>query len=455
MKFPKVAAVLAAAALAPTVLFPSTASAAEQPKPVGVSGPGTASTAAADHDATQEERDRAEIRRILADRTTGPGVRGAAEKALAGTAADLRHFLEVELDKQRQDDDRVEVSKLLASGGPAVRKAAQAALDGTYQDILAFLKEGRYKARAEDDDRAEVQRIIDDKETGYAVRDAARKVVNGTAAELRHFLDVGLDEARVSDYRLRTAQIAGVGGRAVRDAADRALRTNTREALLAFLNEGQYTARAEDDRVEILALLSDKETGPRVQEAARKALDGTPADLRRFFETELGPLRESDDRVKVSQLLETGGPAVRKAAQAALDGTYQNVLAFLKDGQFKARAEDEANAAGTAKPAQPVQLPDRGGEQPSSQAGPTGQTVQAARPVQPVQAAEVATGTAKPTTAAASAQAPAVATAAPASERLATTGTDEGLDWKAAAGATAIVAGAGLLVVSRRRSTKR
>ncbi|MFD0277064.1 hypothetical protein ACFVHB_24585, partial [Kitasatospora sp. NPDC127111] len=87
MKLPRVSAVVAAAVLAPTVLFPTMASAAEQPQPVGVSGPDTASDAAGDHDPTQEEKDRAEVRRILADPASGRGVREAAEKALKGTAA--------------------------------------------------------------------------------------------------------------------------------------------------------------------------------------------------------------------------------------------------------------------------------------------------------------------------------------------------------------------------------
>ncbi|MFG3052684.1 ALF repeat-containing protein [Kitasatospora sp. NPDC048239] len=447
MKLPKVSAVLAAAALAPAVLFPTIASASEQPKPAGVSGPDTTTGTATDHDATQEERDRAEIRRILADAATGPGVRAAAEKVVNGTAAELRHFLEAELDRQRQDDDRVEVSRLLASGGPAVRKAAQAALDGTYQDVVEFLRTGRSRARAEDDDRAEVQRIIDAQETGYAVRDAARKVVNGTAAELRHFLAAGLEDARVSDYRLKVAQLAGVGGRAVREAADRALRTNTREALLTFLDEEQYTARAEDDRVEVLAVLADKETGPRVRAAARKALDGAPADLRRFLEAELALLRESDNRVKVSQILEAGGPAVRKAAQAALDGGYPGLLAFLREGQYTARAEDEAGAAAAASPTGPV----KGGEHSASQTGQSAQTVQTA---QAVQAAGVVPGTAKPAPSAATAQAPA-AMPATAPDGLATTGADQGVDWQIGGGAAAIAAGAALVVVARRRSAKR
>ncbi|MFF1904477.1 ALF repeat-containing protein [Kitasatospora sp. NPDC058218] len=152
MKLPKVSAVLAAAALAPTVLFPSMASAAEQPAPTGVSGPDTASDAVGDHD-SQEALDRAEVQRILADKESGPDVRAAAKKALAGTAADLRYFLTVGLEEERQSENRLKAAQLL-SGGPAVHNAARAALNGTYEDVLRFLKEGQYRARAEDEANA-------------------------------------------------------------------------------------------------------------------------------------------------------------------------------------------------------------------------------------------------------------------------------------------------------------
>ncbi|MFI6448023.1 ALF repeat-containing protein [Kitasatospora sp. NPDC050543] len=443
MKLPKVSAVLAAAALAPTVLFPSMASAAERPAPAGVSGPDTASDAMGDHD-SQEALDRAEVQRILADKESGRGVREAAEKALAGSAADLRHFLTVELDKQRWADRRVKVAQFLNSGGPAIRKAVRAALMGTDEDILKFLKEGQYIARAEDEDRAEVQRILADKDSGYAVRAAAQKVVNGTAAELRVFLEVGLADARVTDNRIRVAQIFDGAGRAVRKAADDALRINTPEALLKFLNEGQHKARAEDDRVEILTLLADKEIGPSVYEGAQKALDGKPADLRRFLEVGLADAREIDNRVKAVQVMAIGGPAVKKAAVAALKGTAQDVLAFLKEGQYKARAEDEANAAAAAKPTTPVQQPDQAQNTGTGQSQSSGQTVQ------PVSAVSTNTNT-NPAPAVAPAQVPVTTPAAPTSDRLAATGADEGLGWEAGVAAAAVVAGAALVAVSRRR----
>ncbi|WP_327681784.1 ALF repeat-containing protein [Kitasatospora sp. NBC_00458] len=456
MKLPKVSAVIVAAALAPTVLFPSMASAADQPKPTGVSGPDAASDAVED---SQEAQDRAEIQRILDDKATGRGVREGAQKALAGTAADLRHFLTVELDGLRQEDDRVEAFRLIATGGPAVKKAATEALRGSHADLVKFLKEGQFAARAEDDDRAEVQRILADKDSGTSVREAAQKVVDGTAAELRHFLEVDLENARITDDRVRVVQILSTGGRSVKAAAEKALRVNSPEAIRKFLTEGQFTARAEDDRVEILTLIGGKDVSPAVFEAAQKALGGTPAQLRHFLTVELPNIREQDDRVKLSQIMHVGGPAVRKAANAAMSGSHADVLKFLREGQYTARAEDEAAAAAeaaakqTTPPVQPGQSQNTGAGhvQPAAQTTQTGQTAQTAAvtgaqatpAVVPAKAAGTTTGTTATGTTA--------GTTAAVSGQLAATGVDEGLGWEAGGAAAAVAAGAALVAVSRRR----
>ncbi|MFJ2577366.1 ALF repeat-containing protein, partial [Kitasatospora aureofaciens] len=68
---------------------------------------------------------------------------------------ELRHFLAVELDKQRGDDNRVKVSQILAAAtGRAVKEAANRAMSGTDEDVVKFLKEGWAKARAEDEANA-------------------------------------------------------------------------------------------------------------------------------------------------------------------------------------------------------------------------------------------------------------------------------------------------------------
>ncbi|MED7952421.1 ALF repeat-containing protein, partial [Streptomyces sp. BE303] len=101
------------------------------------------------------------------------------------------------------------------------------------------------------------------KDAGISVHEFAAKVVNGTAAELRQFMEVGLPIARAVDDLVKADQILSDGGPAVKAAAEPALTTGSPEAVRKFLTEGQHTARAEDDRVEILILIADKEVGPR------------------------------------------------------------------------------------------------------------------------------------------------------------------------------------------------
>ncbi|MFD7417332.1 ALF repeat-containing protein [Kitasatospora purpeofusca] len=345
MKLPKVSAVVAAAVLAPAVLFPSSASAADAPRPTGASGPdnGSAGTPdAAPTDAGQEDLDRAEVRRILADKASGVSVREAAEKALAaGTAAALREFLTTGLQNARYIDYRVDTLRILGVGGPAVKKAADTALRGSYADLVKFLEEGQYTARAQDD-RAEVERILADPATGRLVREGAQKALDaGTPAALRHFLTVDLPKWRESDDRVKLVQIMSKGGPAVQAAAIAAMDGSYAD-IVKFLQEGQYTARAQDDRAEIERILADPATGPDTREAAQKALDtGTPTALRHFLEVELPNRREGDARLKLTQIMFMGGPAVKDAANTAMMGSYADVVKFLEEGQFTARAQDD------------------------------------------------------------------------------------------------------------------
>ncbi|MER7708063.1 ALF repeat-containing protein [Kitasatospora sp. NPDC097605] len=441
MKLPRVSAVVAAAVLAPAVLFPSSAVAADAPQPVGVSGPDTGSEGGT----TQEDLDRAEIQRILADKESGVSVREAAERALAaGTAADLRHFLEVGLQDARRTDDRVKAAQILAVGGPAVKAAAQKALRGSYADLVAFLKEGQYAARAEDD-RAEIERILADPQTGRGVRETGQAALAvGTPAALRHFLEVELPKQQADDDRVAVTRILSQGGPAVKRAASAAL-SGTYADVVKFLKEGQYAARAEDDRAEIEVIVADPQTGPHTRRAAQQALEGDAAGLRRFLESELASVRMSDKRVKVSQIAESGGPAVRKAALAALEGTDQAVLAFLEHGWSEARAEDEAAA-------QPATLPTtrptaRPAEQPSATPAPQ---AAATTPAVPAAQAPVVQAAARTTTGGGTGTTHTAADTAARPGQLAATGS-EGLGWEAGGAAAAVAAGAALVAVSRRR----
>ncbi|MFE4974312.1 ALF repeat-containing protein [Kitasatospora sp. NPDC056651] len=434
MKLPRVSAVVAAAVLAPVVLFPSSASAADAPKPTGISGPDTGSDSAKDtapQDATpqdtaskgagakdttpegaddQEQRDRAEVERILANSPAESWCRvheGAA-KALKGTAADLRHFLESELDGLQKSDNRLLVARLRNGAGPVLDAAARAAINAGDDAIAEFLKTGQYTARAEDEDRARIEAILADPKTGRGVREGAEKALKGTAADLRHFLEVSLPRLRADDNRVKLSQLMSSGGPAVREAAGKALDAGTDEAVEEFLDSGFAKAQAQDNRV------------------------------------------------KVSQIAETGGPAVKKAALAALEGSDADITAFLNEGWAKARAEDEAatttpgsgNGSGSGSGTGNGSGGGNGnagtGNGSDNGAGSGTGTDGSGQQPQPVQPAGYTgtTGTATTTTATGTG-----------TGTLAATGTD-GLGWEAGGAAAALAAGAALVVAARRRSTE-
>ncbi|MFJ4189603.1 ALF repeat-containing protein, partial [Kitasatospora sp. NPDC089509] len=174
--------------------------------------------------------------------------REAGEKALAGDAAAVRHFLEKELAEQRFVDNRVRVSQVINNAGPVLREAAKAVLrHGTAAELEKFLKEGQHKARAEDEDRAEVARILADKESGPGVREAGEKALAGDAAAVRHFLEKELAEQRFVDNQVRVSQVINNAGPVLKEAAKAVLRHGTAAELEKFLKEGQFKARAEDE----------------------------------------------------------------------------------------------------------------------------------------------------------------------------------------------------------------
>lgn len=154
MKLSRISAVVAAAAIAPAVLFSSPAVAADGDRSPAHSAPDRAPDAkpdkAAQGTASSVVDDRVVVSQILSDKNSGPGVREAAEKALDGTAEDVRRFLEVGQYEARAIDNRVRVAQIINFGGPEVRAAGIKALRGTREDIRNFLEAGQYEARAKD-----------------------------------------------------------------------------------------------------------------------------------------------------------------------------------------------------------------------------------------------------------------------------------------------------------------
>ncbi|MYT27622.1 MULTISPECIES: ALF repeat-containing protein, partial [unclassified Streptomyces] len=171
-----ISSVVAAAAIAPAVLFASPAVAAETATSPASSTPDTAPDVKPDTqgNAKADENNRFAIFKILSDKNSGRGVREAAEAALNGTPEDRVRFLEVGRQKAQDDDDRVRTLRILHNGGPKVKEAASKALDGTMEDIRHFLEVGQYEARAKD--KADAERFAE-----QAAKDVAKEAAKDAA----------------------------------------------------------------------------------------------------------------------------------------------------------------------------------------------------------------------------------------------------------------------------------
>ncbi|MEU7180757.1 MULTISPECIES: ALF repeat-containing protein [Streptomyces] len=222
-----------------------------------------------------------------------------------------------------------------------------------------------------------------------------------------------------------------------------------------------------DDRVAVSQILSDKNSGPGVREAAEKALDGTAEDVRRFLEVGQYEARAIDNRVRVAQIINFGGPEVRAAGIKALRGTREDIRNFLEAGQYEARAKDKAaEEAAKNKPA-PVKSHDGGTDKKTEQGqkGETGQKSEQDRPDRKDERDKdgrtgekpAAGGDRRGSGGADAAEPAAVASpnaVAPAggSTELASTGAGSATPWVIGGAAVALGAGAGLVVAARRRS---
>ncbi|UJB44842.1 ALF repeat-containing protein [Streptomyces sp. A1-5] len=176
MKLSRISTVVAAAAIAPAVLFASPAVAADTATPPASSTPDTAPDAKPDTqgNAKADKNNRFAILKILSDQNSGPGVRKAAEAALNSTPEDRVHFLGVGRQQAQDVDDRVRTSQILHNGGPKVKEAANKALDGTMEDIRYFLEVGQYEARAKD--KADAKRFAE-----QAAKDVAEEAAKDAA----------------------------------------------------------------------------------------------------------------------------------------------------------------------------------------------------------------------------------------------------------------------------------
>lgn len=182
-------------------------------------------------------------------------------------------------------------------------------------------------------------------EGGSAVREAAEVALLGDATAVDTFLNSGRALAALRDERADAEQILALGGPQVREAAQRALSSDsgTGEVIRAFLATGWKWPLEQDQRIRVAQAMNGAGRG--VQDAGKAALSGTPDDVQRFLTEGQYSNRDADDRVRLVQILSAGGPNTKTAAKIAINGSIEEVREFLKTGQYVARARDEERAS--------------------------------------------------------------------------------------------------------------
>ncbi|WP_371615928.1 ALF repeat-containing protein [Streptomyces sp. NBC_00454] len=318
VKLSRIAASVVTAAIAPAVLFAAPAFAADSATPATPApasapdgAPAGGAVVKADGGGQQAEDDRVAILRLMAATPVGSEFRKAGSKAIDGGPAAMRAFLETGQYVARDQDNRVLIGQIMDQAvrdsevSTGVVEAGSAALRGSAADREAFLKTGQYEAR-DDDNRVWISRIIHKAQAGTGVNrgviEAAKAALQGSAADREAFLKTGRFKARASDIRVELARMEGTAGPILAKAIDQIFNTSP-----------------------------------------------TLAELEHFLAVTQFELRDEDNYLAISKIINAGGPEVQKAGKAALKGTPADREAFLKTGQYEARAKDE-KAAGT-KPA--------------------------------------------------------------------------------------------------------
>ncbi|MCC0100259.1 ALF repeat-containing protein [Streptomyces flavotricini] len=142
-------------------------------------------------------------------------------------------------------------------------------------------------------------------------------------------------------------QVMSNGGSTVNSAGSKALTAGTTDALTLFLTKGQYKARENDDRVELLALMNTG--GPAVKQAAQEAMGGGPAEIREFLESGQHLARARDqETMTVAQLGEVArkaGLVAKAETEAATNAADQAVKASQAAKESAERAAKEMAAA--------------------------------------------------------------------------------------------------------------
>ncbi|SCE72701.1 polymorphic toxin-type HINT domain-containing protein [Micromonospora chokoriensis] len=231
----------------------------------------------------------------------------AAQEALGGTDTEVIEFVRTGIPAAAAQDNRETLSDMMAVGTPALVQAAEAALASSDAAVSQLLQTRNYPGR-ELEDRLAVNQIL-----------AAAKQSNSTQ---------------------------------LIKAAEAALDSADPQALRGFLDVGQHTAAAIDERLKVNQVLASPESGPEVRAAAEIALEGPPAFLKEFLNSDQYTAAERDFDAAVHEnevlaLLEHAQAAAKKATEQALKAQEEAARAWGHAAEAEEYAQ-QANAAANA-----------------------------------------------------------------------------------------------------------
>ncbi|BFU45356.1 ALF repeat-containing protein [Krasilnikovia sp. MM14-A1004] len=255
-------------------------------------------------------------------------------------------------------DARKVALNLAGAQGVWTRERAMAALSDSDADVLDFVRTGIAKAAGQDN-RTAVMDLAVSENTALAA--AANAALAGTDATVAQFLSTQNYSGRASQDRLAVNQIMSAARTANRTVtvqrAQAALDNGSLQALRDFLDTGQYTSSAIDDRVQVNQAMADPESGPEVKAAAQVALDGPAINLPEFLRTGRYEAAERDDDTAVhlavvSGLLEKmnqlGATAVQRAQEAQSTAATARGDATKANEYARAAIDSASRASGYA-----------------------------------------------------------------------------------------------------------
>lgn len=172
-------------------------------------------------------------------------------------------------------------------------------------------------------------------------RAAAEAALRGGETELKAYTHGGMLEARIQDLRQIVVTISAVSGPAVQAAAKKATDAGDEQSLATFIDSGWAQAQQIDDR-DITWRASQAPAGTSLKAAADRALQTNTAEaLSEFASTGQDVAKAHDRRREVYALTRSTSPAVARGAQEAIQtGTDTAIESYLRYGQFVAAAQD-------------------------------------------------------------------------------------------------------------------